>query len=79
LDSLLQLILLPVQIAMSSFTTIIIALLYLKTRQAGGEPPTSLVERFDDPDQPRKRWEERVRQRLIDSGRISGRSSGSDA
>lgn len=79
LDSLLQLILLPVQIAMSSFTTIIIALLYLKTRQAGGESPTGLLERFDDPDQPRKRWEERVRQRLIDSGRISGKSSGSDA
>jgi len=78
LDSLLQLILLPVQIAMSSFTTIIIALLYIKTRQAGGESPTGLLARFDDPDQPRKRWELRVRQRLIDSGRISGKSSGND-
>lgn len=77
LDSLLQLILLPVQIAISSLTTIIVSLLYLKTRQAGGEPLSGLLARFDDDGKPLKRWQERVRQRLIDSGRISGKSSNS--
>ncbi|MCV4683701.1 hypothetical protein OFB94_28880, partial [Escherichia coli] len=61
LDSLLQLILLPVQIAMSSLTTIIVSLLYLKTRQAGGEPLSGLLARFDDDGKPLKRWQERVR------------------
>jgi hypothetical protein len=57
-----------------SFTAIIVALLYLKTRQAGGEPLQDLLARFEDADKPRKKWQERVRQRLIQSGRITSRS-----
>ncbi|HMQ05368.1 MAG TPA: protein kinase [Pyrinomonadaceae bacterium] len=69
--TLLQILLLPIQTLVISFTAIIVALLYLKTRQAGGEPLKDLLSKFEDSDQPRKKWQERVRQRLIQSGRIS--------
>jgi serine/threonine protein kinase len=71
LESLLQVLLLPLQIIVTSFTAIIIALLYLKTRQAGGEPLQDLLAQFEESDSPRKKWQERVRQRLIQSGRLT--------
>ncbi len=70
LESLIQLLWLPMQIIVFSFSAIIVALLYLKTRLAGGESMIDLIERFEDDERPRKRWQERVRQRLIQSGRI---------
>lgn len=70
LESVIQLIWLPMQILVLSFSAIIVALLYLKTRLAGGESMNDLIERFDDSTRPRKKWQERVRQRLIQSGRI---------
>jgi hypothetical protein len=68
-ETLSQFILLPFQIFATSFTAIIVALLYIKTRQAGGESLKDLLEKFEEADQPRKKWQERVRQRLIQSGR----------
>lgn len=70
LESLIQLLWLPGQILVFSFSAIIVALLYLKTRLAGGESMHELTERFEDDERPRKKWQERVRQRLIQSGRI---------
>jgi hypothetical protein len=70
LESLIQIFWLPVQIFVSSFSGIIVALLYLKTRLAGGESMNDLIERFEDDGRPRKKWQERVRARLIQSGRI---------
>lgn len=78
LESLIQILWMPVQILVLSFSAIIVALLYVKTRLAGGESMNDLIERFEDDGRPRKRWQERVRQRLIQSGRVSGRSSTSD-
>jgi len=75
LESLMQILWLPMQILVFSFFGIIVALLYLKTRLAGGESTHDLVERFEDDGRPRKRWQERVRQRLIQSGRISSNPS----
>jgi serine/threonine protein kinase len=74
LETLLQIFLLPIQIVVTSFTAIIVALLYLKTRQAGGEPLQELLAQFEETEYPRKKWQERVRQRLIQSGRITSRS-----
>ncbi|MGD9563281.1 MAG: protein kinase [Pyrinomonadaceae bacterium] len=74
LESLMQILLLPIQIVVISFTSIIVALLYLKTRQAGGESLNELLANFEEADKPRKKWQERVRQRLIQSGRITSRS-----
>jgi hypothetical protein len=70
LESLIQILWLPMQIFVFSFSAIIVALLYLKTRLAGGESMQDLIERFEDHGRPRKKWQERVRQRLIQSGRI---------
>jgi len=70
LESVNQLLWLPAQILVFSFSAIIIALLYMKTRLAGGEGLQELIERFEDDGRPKKKWQERVRQRLIQSGRI---------
>ncbi|MEO6655018.1 MAG: protein kinase [Pyrinomonadaceae bacterium] len=70
LESLIQILWLPMQILVFSFSGIIVALLYLKTRLAGGESINDLIERFEDHGRPKKKWQERVRQRLIQSGRI---------
>jgi hypothetical protein len=70
LESLIQLLWLPMQILVFSFSAIIVALLYLKTRLAGGESMNDLIERFEDDERPIKKWQERVRQRLIQSGRM---------
>lgn len=73
-ESLQSLLMLPVQILITSLSAIIFALLYLKTRQAGGENLGDLLQQFEETEQPRKKWQERVRQRLIQSGRITSRS-----
>jgi hypothetical protein len=72
-ESLTTILMLPVQILLTSFSSIIIALLYLKTRQAGGENLQDLFTQFEETEHPRKKWQERVRNRLIQSGRISSR------
>lgn len=74
LESLIQIFWLPLHILVLSFSAIIAALLYLKTRLAGGESMNDLIDRFEDNDGPRKKWQERVRQRLIQSGRIPSKS-----
>ena len=74
LESLLQILLLPIQIVVASFTSIIVALLYLKTRQAGGEPMRDLLANFEDDERPRKKWQEKVRHRLAQTGRATSRT-----
>jgi serine/threonine protein kinase len=69
-ETTIQIIWLPLQIIVLSFSGIIVALLYIKTRLAGGESMHDLVERFEDDGRPKKKWQERVRARLIQSGRI---------
>lgn len=70
LESLIQIFWLPAHILVTSFTSIIIALLYLKTRQAGGESMQDLLEQFEE-ERPKSKWQERVQQRLIQSGRVT--------
>lgn len=70
-ESLTSLLMLPIQILLTSLSAIIFALLYLKTRQAGGENLKDLFIQFEGSEQPGKKWQERVRERLIQSGRIS--------
>ncbi|MEP6848764.1 MAG: protein kinase [Acidobacteriota bacterium] len=74
LQSLNQVVWLPMQILVISFSAIIVALLYLKTRLSGGETMVDLMERFEDDDGPRRKWQERVRARLIQSGRVTSKS-----
>ena len=71
LETLIQIFWLPTHILVTSFSSIIIALLYLKTRQAGGESMQDLLEQFEDNEQPKSKWQQRVQNRLIQSGRIT--------
>ncbi|HSU24768.1 MAG TPA: hypothetical protein VLI65_02190, partial [Pyrinomonadaceae bacterium] len=72
-DTLFQIIWLPMQILVVSFSAIMFALLYLKTRQAGGEATHEFLAKFEEAEPTRKKWQERVRQRLIQSGRITSK------
>lgn len=74
-QSLMDLALIPFMLIMSSLFSIVTALMYFKTRQAGGESMQDLLEQFEEKDQPRKKWQERVRNRLIQSGRITSGAS----
>lgn len=72
-ESLTTLLMLPIQILLTSLSSIIIALLYLKTRQSGGENLRDLFSQFEETEHPRTKWQERVRNRLRQSGRITSR------
>ncbi len=67
---LFELIWMPIIFVISSFTSIITALLYFKTRQAGGESMQDLLAKFEDAEHPRSNWQHRIRERLQQSGRI---------
>jgi hypothetical protein len=73
-EVLTSLIMLPFQVLLVSLSSIIVALLYLKTRQAGGESLQDLLTQFEETDRPQTKWQERVRQRLIQSGRITSKT-----
>lgn len=66
---------LPLSTLIGSFIAVVLALLYIKTRMAGGETMSDLLEQFEETDQPRKKWQERVRGRLLQSGRITSRNN----
>ena len=73
-DLLFQLIWFPVAILITSFTQVLMALMYVKTRQAGGEPMRDLLKQFEDDDKPQTRWQKRIHKRLLQSGRITGKT-----
>ena len=54
LETAVQIFWLPLQIIVLSFSGIIVALLYIKTRLAGGESMHDLIERFEDDGRPRR-------------------------
>lgn len=65
----------PLSTLIGSFFAVVMALLYIKTRMAGGESMSDLLEQFEETDEPRKKWQDRVRGRLLQSGRITSRST----
>ncbi|HLM01577.1 MAG TPA: protein kinase [Pyrinomonadaceae bacterium] len=73
-ETLIQLFWLPISIILGSFSSITFALLYLKTRQAGGESMNDLLGQFESAERPQSNWQKRVRARLIQSGRITGKT-----
>lgn len=62
-DNIFQIVWLPTQVLLSVFTAIVTGLLYLKTRQAGGESIKDVLEDFDDNKTPSK-WRAKMRERL---------------
>ena len=73
-EVLTQLLLLPFQIVVASFSSIVVALLYMKTRQVGGESMQDLLEQFEESEQPRSNWQKRVKARLEQSGKHTSRT-----
>lgn len=73
-EALTQILMLPFQILIASFSSIVIALLYMKTRQVGGESMKDLLEQFEESEQPRSNWQRRVKERLEQSGKQTSRS-----
>lgn len=74
-QAIMDLILSPIMLLLTSLSSVITALMYFKTRQAGGESMQELLAQFEENEQPRKKWQERVRNRLIQSGRITSNTS----
>ena len=66
-----QIFILIMIIFLASITSVITAMLYFKTRQAGGESMNELLGKLDAADETQSKWQRRVRARLIQSGRIS--------
>ena len=65
----------PIVIFITSFISVITALVYFKTRQAGGESMQDLLKQFEASDRPRRKWQERIRHRLVVSGRSASKST----
>jgi serine/threonine protein kinase len=68
-EALREIIYLPISIVFISFFTIVVALLYLKTRQIGGESMQDLLIQFEETDQQRSNWQKSIRQRIEQSGK----------
>ena len=70
---------LPIVLFITSFTSVVTALLYFKTRQAGGETMQDLLDKFEETESAGSRWQQRVRERLVQSGRVTSGSSSSSS
>jgi serine/threonine protein kinase len=73
-EGLTTILMLPIQILLVPLSSIIIALLYLKTRQVGGESMQDLLAQFEEADKPRTNWQRRVQERLIQSGKVTSKT-----
>jgi serine/threonine protein kinase len=73
-EALTQIFYLPISILIVSFFTIVVALLYLKTRQIGGESMRDLLEQFEESDQSRSNWQRHIRDRLEQSGKLTSKT-----
>ncbi|MCA1623197.1 MAG: protein kinase [Acidobacteria bacterium] len=69
-----EILMLPFQIFITSLISIIIALLYIKTRLVGGESIQSLLGQFQETEQPQTNWQKRIRERLEHSGKLASKS-----
>lgn len=65
-EALTQILLLPFSILMGSFSSILFALLYFKTRIIGGEPTQDLLAQLEDADEPQRNWQKRIRSRRVE-------------
>jgi hypothetical protein len=65
-----QILFLPISILFAGFSAILTALLYLKMKQAGGETLKDAVERIDEDELPRTKWQMRIRERTRVTTRV---------
>lgn len=73
-EALQQIIFLPISILLVSFFSVVSALLYFKSRRAGGESMQELLEQFQETDRPQSNWQKRIRERIEQSGKQTSNS-----
>ena len=73
-EALTQIFYLPLSILFVSFFTIVVALLYLKTRQIGGESMQDLLEQFKVSDLTHSNWQKRISERIEHSGKLTSKT-----
>ncbi|NNE68306.1 MAG: serine/threonine protein kinase [Pyrinomonadaceae bacterium] len=74
-EGIFELVWTPIAVLIISFTSVLIGLIYFKLRLAGGESLQNLIGKLEDEEQLQSKWEKRVRERLIQSGKITGGNS----
>jgi hypothetical protein len=74
-EAIFQILWFPILVLLSSLTSVITGLLYLKSRQAGGEGLGELLNEFEENDRTQKRWQLRLREKLAQSGRHTSRNT----
>jgi serine/threonine protein kinase len=72
-DVVFQIFWIPMLIFVSSLSAVVTGLLYLKTRQAGGENLKELLTKFAENDRAEKRWQQRLKSKLEQSGKNTNR------
>ena len=73
-ESVYGMIQIPLSTLLGSFFSVVLALLYIKTRLAGGESISDLLEQFEESDQPRSNWQRRIRERSAHSVRLTNKT-----
>jgi hypothetical protein len=61
---LFQIAFMPINLLLGSFSAIVTALLYWKTRLAGGETLKQVFQEFEEEEMPDRNWQKRMRDRL---------------
>lgn len=73
-EAIFQTLWFPILVLLSSLTSVITGLLYLKSRQSGGEILGELLTEFEENDRTQKRWQLRLKEKLGQSGRHTSRN-----
>jgi serine/threonine protein kinase len=73
-EAIFQTLWFPILILLSSLTSVITGLLYLKSRQSGGESLGELLTEFEENDRTQKHWQLRLKEKLVQSGRHTSRN-----
>jgi len=63
-NNVFQLAQIPLTLLLASFSSVVTALLYWKTRLAGGETLKEVLAEFEEEEMPDRNWQKRMRERL---------------
>ena len=66
----------PFQVLIITLSAILTALLYLTTRQAGGETLKETLSQFEAEEMPNRKWQQRMRERQLSSSYTRSSSKG---
>ena len=73
-EIIMHLLLTPILLLITSLSSVITALLYFKTRLAGGESMQDLLSKFEETETSKSKWQNRIRERLQQSGKITSKT-----